>query len=48
MLVTMAVDLLVRAASELHRFADIDESEVSAVVDEAKRLWQAAEAASAE
>lgn len=48
MLVMMAVDLLVRAASELHRFADIDESEVNAVAEEAKRLWQAAEAASAE
>ena len=48
MLVMMAFDLLVRAGSELHCFTDIDEGEVNTVAEEAKRLWEAAEAESIE
>ncbi|KWK79759.1 hypothetical protein WM15_23870 [Burkholderia ubonensis] len=48
MLVMMAFDLLVRAVSELHCFTDIDEGVVNTVAEEAKRLWEAAEAESIE
>jgi hypothetical protein len=43
MLLLIAVDLLVRAGSELHSFTDLTEDEVNAVAEGAKRVWGAAE-----
>lgn len=39
MLLMIAVDLLVRAGSELHSFTDLTEDEVNGVAEEAKRVW---------
>jgi hypothetical protein len=39
MLLMIAVDLLMRAASELHRFTDLNGGEVNDAAQEAKRLW---------
>ncbi|WP_133647750.1 DUF5677 domain-containing protein [Paraburkholderia flava] len=44
MLLMIAVDLLVRAGSELHRFTDIGEGEANAVAEEAKRVWEKGQA----
>ena len=44
MLLLIAVDLLVRAVGELHRFTDLTEDEVNAVAEEAKRVWEAGQA----
>lgn len=44
MLLMTATNLLVSAASELHHFTDLDEAEVNAVAEEAKRAWAAVEA----
>jgi hypothetical protein len=43
MLLLIAVDLLVRAGSELHNFTDLTEDEVNGVAEEAKRVWGAIE-----
>lgn len=39
MLLLIAVDLLVRAGSELHSFTDLTEDEINGVAGEAKRVW---------
>lgn len=44
MLLLIAVDLLVRAGSELHSFTDLTEDEVDGVADEAKHVWGAVDA----
>jgi hypothetical protein len=44
MLLMIAVDLLVRAGSELHQFTDLSERDVNAVAEEAKRTWEAGQA----
>jgi len=44
MLLMIAVDLLVRAGSELHCFTDLTEDEVNAVAEEATRIWEAGQA----
>ncbi|SIO39663.1 hypothetical protein SAMN05444172_1593 [Burkholderia sp. GAS332] len=44
MLLLIAVDLLVRAGSELHSFTDLTEDEVNGVAEEAKRVWGVVEA----
>jgi hypothetical protein len=44
MFLLIAVDLLVRAGSELHSFTDLTEDEVNAVAEEAKRVWGVADA----
>ena len=44
MLLLIAVDLLVRAGSELHSFSDLTENEVNDVVEKAKQVWEAVEA----
>lgn len=44
MLLLIAVDLLVRAGSELHSFTDLTEDEVNDVAEEAKRVWGVADA----
>ncbi|WP_321854182.1 DUF5677 domain-containing protein [Paraburkholderia tropica] len=41
MMLLIAVDLLVRAASELHHFSDLNEDEVNAVAESAKAMWAA-------
>jgi len=40
----IAVDLLIRAGSELHSFTDLNEDEVNALAEEAKRAWGVADA----
>jgi len=44
LLLLIAVDLLVRAGSELHNFSDLTEDEVNGVAEEAKRVWGAVDA----
>jgi hypothetical protein len=44
MLLLIAVDLLIRAGGELHRFTDLTEDEVNGVAEEAKRVWGAIDA----
>ncbi|MFM0088937.1 DUF5677 domain-containing protein [Paraburkholderia sediminicola] len=44
MLLMIAVDLLVRAGSELHSFTDLTEDEINGIAEEAKRVWGVAEA----
>jgi hypothetical protein len=48
MLLLIAVDLLVRAAGELHSFTDLTQADVDAVCEEAKVVWAAGEAADSE
>ncbi|MFX1716742.1 DUF5677 domain-containing protein [Paraburkholderia sp. A1RO-5L] len=43
MLLLIAVDLLVRAGSELHNFSDLTEDDVNAVAEDAKRVWAGTE-----
>jgi hypothetical protein len=44
LLLMIAVDLLVRAGSELHNFSDLTKDEVNAVAEEARRVWGVADA----
>ncbi|MEX3982800.1 DUF5677 domain-containing protein [Paraburkholderia sp. EG287A] len=44
MLLLIAVDLLIRAAGELHSFTDLTQGDVDAVCEEAKKAWAAGEA----